>query len=680
MNLTNKIVDFLNGKHKFKIVNINGDFLTGKTELIRGLVDEREFINSYDFFTYVSDWNKFNYSFDITDEIAKNSNLSEELLNRGELNYFTSSFYDNLSAINLANKEIFNYSLEYLQLTSDSIPDFEFANFIESNIKNELKKTLILKSYEISIEALFADLFNLFYPLKEGMSNISDYLIDNNPKKLLLIYDDLQILNPKIKYWLDLLNTYLTSKKLTDFNIFEIEQEGSELKIGEFFNIDTIIISRNKVYNYDHSDFIYYKFLKNYPKSEYEDFDHFPYKGIDYLIDYKKSNDEIDDTDVIVQAVSEIIKYCPENYQKQLIFSSLFSEFDLLNFNLIDENSLELNSFELLMKDLEFIEHKSNVYRFKDGYKKYFETIAIKLFANFNTSELSKTINSIRNVVSNIDNQEFEVIRRLAYFEKFEKQFVIDYYFNKELNISSVIDKYIFLFDRKSNIYNIKDEYKILFEDYNEIKDQSDYENIIDSVNDLKESYKKEISKRNEILNNEVVNVGEELELLNSELVEMEQKLDINTKEVISKQNELKSIEEKLKPFSNNNSKRKKTANLVALVLSVAIVVNSDRISELFFDTKENFDYVIMIVVLMLLILYGNGLIRYFRTKLQSEELHSLKQERKLAQESNDKLSDKIEVLSADIRAKKAKIEDLRLHIERANNQILENKKKIIYD
>lgn len=680
MNLTNQIIDFLNGKDKFKIVNINGEFLSGKTELIRRLVDDSDFIKNYHFYTYVNEWNKFNYSFDITDELVRNSNLSTELLNRGELNYFTKSFYDNLSAINLANKDIFNYSLNYLHLNSDLIPDDTFHSYIESNIKNELKKTLILKSFEISIESLLADLFNLFYPLKEGMSNVSEYLIDNNPINLLFIYDDLQILNPKIQHWLDLFNDYLTSKKMTDFNIFDIEGEELELKVGEFFNIDTIIISRDKDYTYSHSDYENTKFIKSYPVPEYSGYDNFPYNNIDYLIEYKKSDKNINDIDVVVQAVSEILKYCPENYQKQIIFSSLFSEFDLLNFNLINENSLDLNSFELLMKDLEFIEHNTGTYKFKDGYKKYFLTIAKQLFADFNVSEIEETINSIRDVVANVSNQEFEVIRRLAYFEKFEKQFIIDNYFNQDLNVSETIDKYIFLFDRKSIIYNLKDEYRELIEKYNLIKDSDDYDNIINSVNELKESYKNEISKRNEILNNDVANVGEELELLNSELVEMEQKLDIKTKEVISKQNELKVIEEKLKPFNNNNSKRKKTANLVALVLSVAIVFNSDRISELFFDTKENFDYVIMIVVILLLILYGNGLIRYFRTKLQSEELHTLKQEKKLAEESNQTINEKIEILSADIRAKKAKIEDLRLHIERANNQILENKKKIIYD
>jgi hypothetical protein len=680
MKLIHDIKSFLSGKYKFNIVNINGEFLSGKTDIIRELVNTKDFIENYQFFTYISDWNKFNYSFDITEEIIKNSNLSDELSNKGELKYFTNSFFDNLSALNIANKDTFNHIIDYLQLSNDTIPDSNFEKFVDSNIKNELKRMLLQKSFQISIESLLADLFNYFYPLKDGISNVSEYLISNNPVNILLVYDDMQIINPKIEYWIDKFNEYLTSKKLTDFNIFEYDGEESEIKVGEFFNIDTLIISRDKEYNYEHSDFTKFTFFKDYDKSTYEGYEKFPYNDIDYLIEYKQSSNEIKEIDVVVQAVSEIIKYCPENYQKQLIFSSLFEKFDLLNFNLLNESPIKLKSFESLMKSMDFIEKEGQSYQFKDKYKRYFTEIAKELFKEFDIVSLKNTISSLRNTIGIIDVPEFDILRRLTYFEKFEKQFIIENYFTDNDLVSETLEKYIFLFDRKSNIYSLKNEFKDLFENYNFIKDKTEYDTIIDSVNKIKEEYRNEIGKRNEILNNEVVSVGEELDILNNELSEMNHILESRTKEMISIQNDIKTVDEKLEPFSNNNTKRKKTINLVALVISVAVIFNSDRISQLFFDTKDNFDYVVILVVIALLVLYGNGLIRYFRTKLQSEELYLLRQEKKLNSEELYKVNEKIEILSADIRAKEAKIKDLRLHIERANSQILENKKKIIYD
>jgi len=665
--------------HKYNILNINGEFLTGKTKSIGQIVENSGLIDNYQFFTFVNNWSNYSYCFDITEEIFRNSNLSEELFEKGESKYFRDSFFDNLNALNITNKDLLNYVTERLLLNTITNIDKEFIERINLKIKNDLKRLLILSSFEVSVESLLADLFNKFYPLKDEMSNVSEYLIDNNPAKLLFIFDDLQILNPKIKQWLDTFNNYLTTKKINEFKIFSYEGDGSEITIGEFFDIDIIIISRDRDYSFLHTDFSNKSIVKKYEKPIETGFEKFPFNNIEYLIEYSKSDEQIQELDVIVQAITEILKYVPENYQKNIIFCSLFTEFDFLNFNLLDSDIVDKLEFEQLISTLEFIS-KGKTFTFKKGFTNYFETIAKEIFTTYEIENLDDIIVGIRSYLPNISILDFEIIRHLAYFTKFERQFLIENYYDNNQKVFELLDKYIHLFDRHNNIYVLKSDIQRLLKGYNLIKDKNEIDEINESIIHYNDSYRNEISRRNNLLNDDVINVSNELDSLNLELNGMNSELESNSKVMISIQNRIKQIEEKLKPFSKTNTNAKKTINLVALMLSVAIVFNSDRISEFIFDTKDNYDIVILFVLLLLLVLYGNGLIRYFRTKLQSEELHILKQELKKSQEEKYKRAEEIEILTADIRAKKAKINDLKQHIERSNNQILENKKKLILD
>lgn len=665
--------------HKYNILNINGDFLTGKTLSISNIMENSDLLEDYDFYSYVNEWDKFNFSFDIIEEILKNSNLANELFERGESKYFKDSFFDNLNALNITNKKLFNYVTEYLILSDLALGDDKLEFEVNSKIKNDLKKLLILNSFEISVESLLADLFNKFYPLKDEMSNVSEYLVNNNPNKLLFVFDDLQILNPKINFWFDTFNTYLTTKKITDFKIFNYEGDGSEITIGEFFDIDLIIISRDRNYTFNHSDFNNKLIVKKNEDPIEIGYDKFPYNNIEYLIEYSKSDEQIQELDVIVQAVTEILKYVPENYQKNIIFCSLFNEFDILNFNLLDSELIDKAEFEQLISTTEFVS-KGKTYKFDVRHKAYIKTVAEEIFRTYQLDKLNESISRIRSFVQEMSTLEFELLRHLAYFTKFERQFLIENYFDEDQKVNDLIDKYIHLFDRSNNIYCLKGDIIAPLKEYNLIKDKNEIDNINEVVVNFNNRYTAEISRRNNLLNEDVINVSNELDDLNAELKEMKLNLDVKSKELISVQNAIKLLDEKLKPFIKTNTNRKKTINLVALVISVAVIFNSDRISEFIFDTKDNFDFVIISVLVFLLMLYGNGLIRYFRTKLQSEELHLLRQELKKNNGDKNKLSKKIDILTADIRAKSAKIEDLNLHIERSNNQILENKKKLIID
>ena len=74
-DMLSQLKNILAQRDKFKIININGEFLTGKTSAIQELITDIEFINQYNVYTYVNGWEKYNYLFDSTSDFFENSNV-----------------------------------------------------------------------------------------------------------------------------------------------------------------------------------------------------------------------------------------------------------------------------------------------------------------------------------------------------------------------------------------------------------------------------------------------------------------------------------------------------------------------------------------------------------------------------------------------------------------------------
>ena len=687
-DLINQIKEFVSQREKFKIVNINGEFLTGKTSAIQELITDIDFINQYNVYSYVNDWEKYNYLFDITSDFFENSNLQHPEFTFNESKYFVKSFFDTLGTLNISNKELFNEVNEYLLIENSKQLDDSLKSKIQSSVKNDLKKNLLLNYFEISIECLIADLLNNFFPLNNQIESLSDYLLSREPIKILLIFDDAQSVSPKIEKWFELFFSYMTTKKLGDLLLYDYKGKDTQIKLGEFFTIDLLYISRNKslnlVGNDIRSELLELKYPQNNELTEtYKELlpdvemVGLPILGIPTLADFYSQIEEEKDNSTAIYAVNHLLKYVPTEYQRLIIFASLFDEFTLKELNLFEEIELNEMEFNKLISDLDFISNSEHGYKLNEKSKILLFAVYQLIFEELDSMRLINISNTLKSHFHSFSNIEFELIRELAYFKNFDKSFILEHYFNNDRNLTQLLENRTDMFDKDKSFYLLKSEYSIVLMEYNKIRDRVIKDDKKNRIENLNSKYKAEIEKRNKVLQDDVINVGNEIKEFINEKELMDSESEDLGKISISLRNEINEIDNNLKPFIHQNSKQKSTINFVALIVSVAIIFNSDRIAELIFGNSSDFDLVIIITFLLLIVLYGNGLLRYFRVKFKSEELHTLKQSKSNKEKEYEKLASELEILNADIRAKDSKIEDLKKHIERMNKQIFENKQKL---
>ncbi|PKL78531.1 MAG: hypothetical protein CVV25_11260 [Ignavibacteriae bacterium HGW-Ignavibacteriae-4] len=687
-DLINQIKEFVSQREKFKIVNINGEFLTGKTSAIQELITDIDFINQYNVYSYVNDWEKYNYLFDITSDFFENSNLQHPEFTFNESKYFVKSFFDTLGTLNISNKELFNEVNEYLLIENSKQLDDSLKSKIQSSVKNDLKKNLLLNYFEISIECLIADLLNNFFPLNNQIESLSDYLLSREPIKILLIFDDAQSVSPKIEKWFELFFSYMTTKKLGDLLLYDYKGKDTQIKLGEFFTIDLLYISRNKslnlVGNDIRSELLELKYPQNNELTEtYKELlpdveiVGLPILGIPTLADFYSQIEEEKDNSTAIYAVNHLLKYVPTEYQRLIIFASLFDEFTLKELNLFEEIELNEMEFNKLISDLDFISNSEHGYKLNEKSKILLFAVYQLIFEELDSMRLINISNTLKSHFHSFSNIEFELIRELAYFKNFDKSFILEHYFNNDRNLTQLLENRTDMFDKDKSFYSLKSEYSIVLMEYNKIRDRVIKDDKKNRIENLNSKYKAEIEKRNKVLQDDVINVGNEIKEFINEKELMDGESEDLGKISISLRNEINEIDNNLKPFIHQNSKQKSTINFVALIVSVAIIFNSDRIAELIFGNSSDFDLVIIITFLLLIVLYGNGLLRYFRVKFKSEELHTLKQSKSNKEKEYEKLASELEILNADIRAKDSKIEDLKKHIERMNKQIFENKQKL---
>lgn len=686
--LINQIKEIISQREKFKVININGEFLTGKTATVKELITDIDFINEYNVYSYVNDWEKYNYLFDITSDFFENSNLQPPEFTFDESKYFVNSFFDTLGALNISNKELFIEVNEYLLIESSTELDDTLRKKIESSIKNDLKKNLLLNYFEISIECLIADLLNNFFPLNNQIESLSDYLLSREPIKILLIFDDAQAVPPKIKTWVELFFSYMTSKKLGDLLLYDYKGNDSQIKLGEFFTIDLLHISRNRSLEIVGDDIKTEIMTLGYPtevelKSAYSEalpeteIMRLPLLGIPTLADFYTQKEEDKDNSTAIYAVNHLLKYVPADYQRLIIFSSLFDEFVLRDLNLFEEVELKEIEFDKLISNIDFIIKSENGYKLNEKAKKLLFAVYQLIFQDIDSMQLINVSNSLKTTFQSFSNGEFELIRELAYFKGFDRSYILEHYFDNNKNLNLLLENRANFFEKDKSFYSLKSEYSNQLKSYNTIRDIKINEDKTNKIEGIYGKYKEEIEKRNKVLQEDVINVGNEMKEFAKEKEQMDTESEVIGKSSISIRNEINEIDNNLKPFIHQNSKRKSTLNFVALIVSVAIIFNSDRIAGLIFGDSTDFDLVIIITFLMLIFLYGNGLLRYFRVKFKSEELHALKQSKSNKEKEYEKLAGELEILNADIRAKESKIEDLKKHIERMNKQIFENKHKL---
>lgn len=683
-----KVKEIIQGDSKFKILNLNGDFLSGKTTIIKSLISDIDFVNQYNVYTYVNDWGKYNYLYDITSDFFSNSNLQHPEFLSEESQFFVRSFFDTVSTLNISNKQLFKDINNYLLIENSDDLSEELEKKIKSGITNELKRNLILYYYQISIETIFADLLNNFFPLNKQIDSLSDYLLSKEPIKILLIFDDAQSIPPKIEKWFYQFFSYLSNKKLGDLMLYEYKGKDTQISLGEFFKIDLIFIGRNKKFNFEGFDIEVNNIELNYPdynqldesdKSKFTkaEYSKSPIFGNPALISAYNQYAEEKKSSTIIFATNHLLKYVPSELQRALIYCSIFEKFSLIEMNLFEDSDFKYLETEKILTKIDFVNNVNGNYTFQDNAKKILLEVNNLIFEGLDRELLAELSKNIAKVFPNISYSEFEILRELAYYKEFDKNYLIENYFNNSKRISSFIEKNIFYFNRDKSFYSIQEKYLTPLKAYNSIRDNKILEDKNNSIQEIFNRYQIEIEKRNTILADDVLKVGNEISEFSKEKEKMEIESDALSKNEIALRNEVFGINQQLKPFIHQNSKRKSTINILALITSIAIIFNSDRISNFLFGTTSDFDIVIIINLLLLLVLYGNGLMRYFRVKFKSEELYFLKQSKSNFESEIDKLSKELEILNADIRANDAKIEDLKKHVDRMNKQILENKNKL---
>ena len=300
-------------------------------------------------------------------------------------------------------------------------------------------------------------MLNNFFPLNNNIDSLSNYLLTKEPIKLLLIFDDAQSVSMKIRKWFDMLFDYLHKRKLGELLLYDYKGKDSEIYLGEFFHINVLFISRNKRLSITGDDVLTEDLKLDYQNingSEYENqiskdrIQTYPICGIPALAEAYSNIENEKDNSTAIYATNHLLKYIPEQYQRAVIFASKFDEFNAKDINLFEEIEITENEFDRLIEVSDFIVSNGKKYRFDEKSKIILTGIAELLFENLDKAMLNQLSIKINKEYGNLSLEEFDLLRELAYYKKFDKPFLIEKVYDNSKSISNLIDKCVTKFEK----------------------------------------------------------------------------------------------------------------------------------------------------------------------------------------------------------------------------------------
>jgi hypothetical protein len=256
-------IDFNNFKEKTKsILLINEPFGTGKTHFINNLINKIEKEKIVDILITFQNEEKASFFTEVFagTNIRFVSHSDQSVLSFNETNFNFNQFNEILNDLKKTNTELFlrltNFlilksSSQYFSFQNSHKPDNEKDILIEAIsefIPQKGIQRLIFESGRVVIESFIVDLLNTFYPIKDSNTHLEDFVGKVQKPNITLILDDYESIGYCINKWLIHDFFYYAFKaKLEEFITYDLKGISGDLKVADFFDFNFVISTREKL-------------------------------------------------------------------------------------------------------------------------------------------------------------------------------------------------------------------------------------------------------------------------------------------------------------------------------------------------------------------------------------------------------------------------------------------------
>lgn len=453
-----------------KILFINGEFGTGKSEFLRTLKKEF-FINiKTDALFRLDDFSEIDFLPELMCKLKDNCRLPQnDRISLPECDYHLSYFYGLLNKLNDQNIEDLHEILKQLRLKNkfdlyriDANADVQntlLHDLIDNHIFGELTKSYFQDIHSICSEAFLVDLISLFYSFDEliELCKAPQKIV---PTRIYFVIDNYDTQAGSIDRWLNSsFFPYCFNKTLHEFKYYD-NTGINNIKISTLLDFRFILSGR-----FDYDKELKAEFGFNNVRSHVIRFEGLSNDNFDKMIEKDISS-----------AATQFLSGFSAQQNDWLINASFLDDLDLIALRCMPGVAQNFkNAYNFFKRSPLLIENN----KFKTNYKKLL-TEYLKVTDSDKYHKLSSIAEKCKEYIElekQLGSETFELLRPLGYFTNFDQHYALDQFFLKEAdNIRTLIKSNNDIFEEHEFSLSLKNNIKNSFDELNRIFDKDTYE------------------------------------------------------------------------------------------------------------------------------------------------------------------------------------------------------------
>ncbi|GEM_PF-3338425 len=521
----------------------------------------------------------------------------------------TNSFVDIKNGRLLKIKESqFNYNwlfevLEYLREQSEANGNNDFEKLLSQiklyskyqdmpeKLTNDDFAFTYKKSKDIDVlfniqsiltESLLVDLMSNFYPINKT-TTLDDYLNNIKPLKIIVFLEDYTSISSSVNdYLINNLFRTVFFKSYNDFKYYKPGKNSYDLSISNFFDFRFVIagrevftdIQKNRLET-EYGSLFYELYLEGFsrdnieetiimnklnPEFYLEDFEEISDGNplmIEQLIKSVKSSKSTIDILTVYENYESSILFIYNQKERGWIKAAAFLEsitpVSLRPFDEVGEDYKEAYQFILKCDELVDRDAKANgritfIKIVVDCLKDRMSVENPQKYEKYEDN--SRTIDNLSRLVESLNDEEFEVVRNLAYYTRFEIEFVAKNVLqDSKVDLRGLTQNHKFIFSTYKFSKSIKYDYLDYFVKYNQAVDIDNFYDKRNEVKSLWEDYQIHLEEQNYKFRTKLETISTEVESREDVKFDLEKKYDTLQQKLSRLGKNEKALTNKLVPY-----------------------------------------------------------------------------------------------------------------------------------
>lgn len=621
--------------------------------------------------------------------------------------------YEHLKSISeVTGTDNLNNILTNAQLRSkfDEDPIELDSEKITPILKKEKDKNILFESERVTAESFLVDLMSQFFPVNKT-TTFDDYLKNQNPLKVLIILEDYYSINKSInKFLSQVFFPIVFELSFNDFKYYRPAKNDFDLRISNFFDFKFIlsgreIIDKVALKNIENlfDDRFYELYLDGFTKEniveflascglnselyieDYEDLSHGNPMICKLLYDsIRKNNRVIDILQTYENLKSPILAiYTP----KQREYVENAACFDFVNSKNM-KFFVDRSDFKAAIRFFKNATELSN--RMDSDDENFIPLNFVKdcfsdLMSQKNNEKFNKldsysyASNNLSPLYHKLSDDEFEIVRKLGYFTRFEPVFISNNFFKYDFDLAlEVMETKKFAFYSNKFTKSVRYDYIDSLRTYNFIVDGEDkYDNTIVEIKQLWEDYVFEVNSKNNLLKMDLEKLSNEMSDFEEDKRTKEAAYEKATKRFKNNEKRIKYIKSELTPFTEKQTGKAYIYYFIAsIILFVGVYLSLKYLSPKINDELISNSIAIFILGLGLASFTMSAIpvIRKIIYKIKKREYDNLVAQLETAENNRLIFEEDLGICTNELESINARISILKKKIDKLNIEIYDNK------